>query len=143
MKVVKCEAGSIFEVDESRNALFFRAVVGQSSDQLASFVIPLGQGIVGHVAESRQPVVVSDVPENKMHLKAVQKAVGFETRNIVALPIIVRGRVFGVLELLNRVGEAEFTPTDMELLGACIQLAAKAIEVRLMIAWAAQKRTAA
>jgi GAF domain-containing protein len=87
--------------------------------------------------------VVSNVSENKMHLKAVQEAVGFETHNIVAVPLVVRGRTFGVLELLNRVGETEFTPTDVELLNACAQMSAKAIEIRLMIAWAAQKRVAA
>ena len=53
--------------------------------------------------------MVSDVAENKMHLKAIQDAVGFEARNLVAVPIVIRGRIFGVLELLNRIGEHDFT----------------------------------
>src|SRR5262245_26987639 len=57
MKVVKSEAGSLLEVDHETNSLFFRSVVGTSSDRVAGFVIPMGQGIVGHVAESRRPVV--------------------------------------------------------------------------------------
>ncbi len=135
MKVVKCEAGSILEVDHAKGVLFFRAVAGQSSDRVASFVIPIGQGIVGHVAESRLPLVVSNVSENKLHLKAIQDAVGFEAHNLVALPIVVRGKVFGVLELLNRIGESDFLPTDIELLTYLCEMSAKAVEIRMMIAW--------
>jgi GAF domain-containing protein len=136
MKVVKCEAGSLLEVDHRKNSLFFRAVVGASSDRVSSFVIPMGQGVVGHVAESRRALVVSDVTENQLHLKAIQDAVGFEARNLVAVPIVIRGRVFGVLELLNRVGEKDFSQADVELLSYACEMASRAIEARLMIAWA-------
>ena len=139
MKVVKSEAGSLLEVDHEKNSLFFRAVVGASSDRVASFVIPMGQGVVGHVAESRRPLVVADVAENKLHLKAIQDAVGFEARNLVALPIVVRGRIFGVLELLNRIGEKNYTSADVELLSYACDMAARAIEARLMIAWGARR----
>jgi GAF domain-containing protein len=136
MKVVKSEAGSMLEVDHKKNSLFFRAVVGASSDRVSNFVIPMGQGVVGHVAESRRPLVVSDVAENKLHLKAIQDAVGFEARNLVAVPIVIRGRIFGVLELLNRIGEKDYTSADVELLNYACEMAARAIEARLMIAWA-------
>ena len=136
MKAVPSEAGSILELDWKNESLFFRAVEGQSADRVNSFVIPFGQGIVGHVAESRQPMVVNDMAENRVHLKSIQDAVGFPTRNLVAVPIVIRGKVFGVLELLNRVGESDYSPDDIELLQALCEHAGKAIEVRLMLAWA-------
>jgi len=142
LRVVKCEAGSILEVDSHNETLFFRAVVGSSSDRVVNFVIPFGQGIVGHVMESKLPLVVDNVPENKVHLKSIERAVGFETRNLVALPIVIRGEVYGVAELLNRVGEVNFTSSDVELLVYICQMAAKAIEIRLMISWASQDHAA-
>jgi putative methionine-R-sulfoxide reductase with GAF domain len=135
MNVVKSEAGSFLEVDQRNGTLFFRSVVGASSDRVLNFVIPIGQGVAGHVAESRQPMVVDNVVENKEHLNAIAKAVGFETRNLVALPVVIRGRIFGVLELLNRIGEANYSVNDVELLTYLSGMAAKAIEVRLMISW--------
>jgi GAF domain-containing protein len=137
--VVKCEAGSIFELDCEKNVLFFRAAIGRSSDQIVKFNIPVGQGIVGHVAESRFPMLVDNVSENKVHLKAIEAAVGFETRNMIAIPIIIRGRVYGVLELLNRIGQENFSNEDLEFLNYLCQFIAKAIEIRLMIAWAGRK----
>ena len=138
MKVVKSEAGSLLEIDHQRGKMFFRSMVGRVSDQLGHFEIPVGQGIAGYVAESRQPLVVANVEENKLHLRQIGDAVGFEARNMVALPLVVRGKVYGVIELLNRVGEETYTEQDVELLVFCSQAAAKAIEVRLMLAYAIQ-----
>ena len=135
MKAVKCEAGSILEINHKEKTIFFRAAVGHSSDQVIRFVIPLGKGIVGYVAESKQHLVVSDAEGNEQHLKTIANAVGFNVRNIIALPIIIRGRVFAVLELLNRIGEKNFTEPDIELLRSLCETAARAIEIRLMIAW--------
>jgi hypothetical protein len=45
-----------------------------------------------------------------------------------------------VLELLNRVGDQNFTPNDVGLLGYLAHMASKAIEIRLMIAWAKQEQ---
>jgi len=135
MQAVKSEAGSILEIDQEKKVLFFRAVVGSSSDTVRKFLIPLGQGVVGHVAESRQPLAVSNPKESKLHLKSIEDAVGFRPRNLVALPIVVRGQVYGVLELLNRLGEEEYSAADIELLSYLCEMAARAIELRLMIAW--------
>lgn len=140
IQTVKCEAGSILEINHQNRTIFFRSAVGVSSDRVVRFIIPMGQGIVGYVAESRQPLVVANVEENQVHLKAITDAIGFEARNMVALPVVIRGEVFGVIELLNRVGDDGFSPADVELLSAICELAAKAIEIRLMISWAMQKQ---
>jgi putative methionine-R-sulfoxide reductase with GAF domain len=139
LRVVKCEAGSILEMDEKNKTLFFRTVVGQRSDRLADFVIPVGQGVAGYVAESRMPLTVNNVADNQVHLKSIERAVDFETRCLVAVPIVIRGRIFGVLELLNRLG-GSFSTSDVEVLTYLCQMAAKCIEVRLMFAWALRKQ---
>ena len=135
IKVVRCEAGSILELNHETNTLFFRAVAGTASDRLSQFSVPMGQGIVGHVAQTRLPMCVSNLKDNPLYLKAVGNAVDFEARNLVALPIIIRGKIFGVLELLNRLGDEAFTESDTELLTYTCEMMAKAIEIRLMISW--------
>lgn len=142
MHAIKSEAGSLLEVDHANNSLFFRAVVGQSSDSVANFSVPMGQGVAGHVAESRQAIVVDNAEDSQMHLKQIAKAVGFEARNLVAVPIVVRGRIYGVLELLNRVGEENFTSSDLDLLNYFCEMAARALEVRFMIAGAVDAQDA-
>lgn len=140
LRAVQCEAGSILEVDHKTETLFFRAVVGQRSETLTSFTLPMGQGIVGHVAESKQPLIVENIQDNKIHLKAVARTVGFEVHNLAAVPIVIRGRTFGVLELLNRTGQAEFSVQDQETLNYFCEMFAKVVEIRLMIAWGNYQR---
>lgn len=141
MKVVRCEAGSVLEVNHDDQTLFFRAAAGMSSDRVVRFVIPMGQGIAGHVAESRQVLVCSNMDESAIHLKSIQNAIGFDCRNLFAAPIVIRGRTYGVVEFLNRIGEDSFTPADAEIISYFCEMAGKAIEIRLMIGWARHKRT--
>ena len=79
---------------------------------------------------------MKNVGESAIHLKSIQEAVGFEARNMMAVPIVVRGQTFAVLELLNRVGGEDFTTADLELLDYFCGMAAKVIGARLMISWA-------
>ncbi|MDR3605934.1 MAG: GAF domain-containing protein [Oligoflexia bacterium] len=133
-RAVPCKAGSIFEVNHEQNSIFIRAASGHAASALASFTIPMGEGIVGHVAESRQPMLVSEVGSKKMHLRTIEDVVGFEARNILAAPIVVRGKLYGVIELLNRENEAEFSKVDLQVIQYFCVRAARALEVRFMLA---------
>jgi GAF domain-containing protein len=142
MAVVKSEAGSILEMDYRNDVLFFRAMAGRGAENLGHFTVPKGQGIAGFVAESLQVLVVSDAKENQMHLKSIAKSVGFDARNLLAAPIVIRGKIFGVLELLNRVGEKDYSPSDIELMNFFCNTAARAIEIRMMLSWARHEMSA-
>lgn len=133
LKSVPSEAGSVLEVHEEKGSIFFRAATGHSSDKIEHFLIPIGKGIVGHVIESKKFVNVKNVSENKEHLHSIGKAVGFETRNMIAFPILIRGKVYGVIELLNRMGETDFTPQDIDLIESLSEMAATAIELRMTL----------
>ena len=133
LKSIKCEAGSILEVDYSKNVLFFRSVAGQSSHRLSSVTIPWGSGIVGYVAESKNPVIIEDTNKDSRYLRSVSVSVGFDSRNLVAIPVLIRGRTFCVVELFNRVGKPCFDEQDLELMIQVAHFAAKVIEVRLML----------
>lgn len=139
VKSVKCEAASIIEVTRDGKSMFFRAATGQSSDQLDPIEIPVAKGIAGHVVSTKQPYIMKKNDKDEKQLKSVDATVGFQTNNLVAIPIIVRGQVYGILELLNRVGDDEFSVKDVELLTFAADTAAKAIEVRMMFNWLATR----
>jgi len=134
MEHVKSEAGSIVEIDFENNNMFFRAVSGRSSKNLLTFTIPRGKGVVGFVCENQQVMALSKVDESSVYLKTISDSVGFETRNIVAYPLVIRAVTFGCLELLNRLGEDFYTDADKEVLATICEFAAKVIEQRLVLA---------
>ena len=55
------ETGSIWELDESRELLFFRVVRGRAAGEIRSLTMPLGRGIVGHVAATGVAEIVNNV----------------------------------------------------------------------------------
>lgn len=137
IKAIPCEAATLFELNQEAQSLFFRSTFGSDSNMgIPDLTIPMGQGFVGHVALSRKPILVSDVKKNKSHLSTVAQVIGFEAKNLIATPIIIRNNLFGVFELINRLEIPVFSSSDVELLTYFSDLASKAIEGRLMIAWA-------
>src|SRR5439155_3189493 len=56
--------------------------------------IPLGMGIVGHAAEQRQAVLVRDVKKEPRYIETNP-----ETRSELAVPLIYKDKVIGVLDL--------------------------------------------
>src|ERR1035438_3278386 len=56
--------------------------------------IPLGRGLVGSAAESQQAVLVPDVTKDPRYVQANP-----ETRSELAVPLVYKGKVIGVLDL--------------------------------------------
>lgn len=134
MEQVKSEAGSFLEIDYTNSCLFFRAAAGRESEGLMNFTVPLGQGIAGFVCETQQPMALSSIDDSSVYLRSISNAVGFEAKNMVAYPVVIRGVTFGCLELLNRLGEPQYTDADKEVVATICNYAAKLIENRLVMA---------
>lgn len=86
---------------------------------------------------------MQDCRSDPRFLSSVGDAVGFESRNLVAVPVVIRDRVFCVIEVLNRIGADEFSEEDLVLVRYLAEFAARAIEARLIINWSANAAVAA
>jgi sigma-B regulation protein RsbU (phosphoserine phosphatase) len=85
---------SILLADEQ--AQTFNAVISLRQDERMPerSTVHFGQGIVGAAANHRQPVVVPDVSRDSRYIRA-----DLEARAEMAVPLIHRGRVIGVIDL--------------------------------------------
>lgn len=109
-QVCRVETSSIWELDEETQELFFRVVRGRAAGEIRNLRVPVGQGIVGSVAETGVAEVVDDVSsDGRWH----GDPKGFRTRAILTVPLTVQGSVIGVLQLLNPVGRERFTEGDL------------------------------
>jgi HD-GYP domain-containing protein (c-di-GMP phosphodiesterase class II) len=110
-EVCQAETSSIWDLDEERQELFFRVVRGKAAGDIRGLRLPLGQGIVGSVALSGEADAVNDVAADPRWNGDPTAA--FRTRAILAVPLLARGHVIGVLQLLNPVGRDRFTTGDL------------------------------
>lgn len=114
MVAVPCEASSIFRV-ENKGGLTLVAARGRVADKVIGLKLKKGQGIAGACAQDARPLPVSDVGRDPRHAAAITKALGFETRSILAIPVVHQERVLGVIELVNKLGSNEFQRHEVEL----------------------------
>lgn len=84
--------------------------------------IPLNQGICGAAASSGQTVVVDDVARDPRYL-----ACSLETKSEIVVPVFVRGKVVGELDIDSHF-PAAFTSEHQELVQYCAILVGKKLE---------------
>jgi signal transduction histidine kinase len=122
------EASAIFELDRDRGELFFRTALGDAAEKLKDVRIKLGEGIAGWVAQTGEPVIISDAHQDPRFYRIVDSRTGFKTRTILCVPMLSKGQIVGVLEVLNRRGDQDFTEDDLETLTILGNLIAIALE---------------
>ncbi len=128
MAVLKASDGSLMLMDEETGELVFAVVRGDAAGRLEGFRLPKGQGIAGSVAASRKPEIILDPRRDPRFYSQVDEALGFRTRSMVCVPIYLDdGRVLGVINILNKVSDREFTQDDLDLILVVAQLAATAM----------------
>ncbi|GAC1644223.1 MAG: hypothetical protein NVS9B15_01190 [Acidobacteriaceae bacterium] len=100
--------GAIFLIDHTTQELYIRQHVGRLADSIT--VVPLGKGITGHAAAGKQPIYVADVSQDPRYIE------GFcDTRSELAIPLVVRDEVVGLLDLQSNEPDA-FDSETVQLL---------------------------
>jgi two-component system NtrC family sensor kinase len=129
-RLVGAECGSLALLSRDRNGVIFQVAYdgqGQELKGLKDFLMPLGQGIIGVVAQTGQPIVANDVQNHPAWSPLPDQLTGFTTKKLVAVPLIIEGEILGVMELLNKK-EGEFNLEDVQLLSLVASAAAGAIQ---------------
>lgn len=122
------EVASILEADEEGTQLRFLALPWFHRDLLRSVKVPLEASIAGWVFQNVKPVVVPDVASDPRHYKGVDLTAEFQTRSILAVPIIYKGEILGVLEAVNKANQGHYTGEDSAFLETLASLAAVAMQ---------------
>ncbi len=122
--VLGAEASSVILLDPVRKKLVFKAAVGANSDALLGQEFDARLGIAGRVADSGQPEIVPDARAHPDFLPEFDKKGTFSTRGMIAAPLRYRDETLGVVEVINKRGEARFGPADLEILKLFANLAA-------------------
>ncbi len=124
-RVIKVEAGSILRLEGEQ--LVFMVALGEKAEYVKPFRIKLGQGIAGWVAETGEELIVRDVHKDSRYYPGVEKATGFVSRSMLAVPMKAGDRTVGVIELINKIG-GRFTKKDLRLISAVASFSAVALE---------------
>ena len=112
---------AILLVNDRTRDLRVRFQIGHTT-QVERLKIPVGQGVVGQVALTRQPVLLNDVKSSEVYVE-----VNPEVRSELAVPLIVKNRLIGVLDIESCESDY-FRPEHLRLLTLTASRIAQAIE---------------
>ena len=129
-KVMRCETSTVYLIDEQTNELYFHIVSGDPNvgAKLQEIRLPMGTGLAGWCAQNNKPIIVPDTEKDPRFFKGADKKSGFVTRSMICVPMRLKDRVIGVLQVLNRTGTIPFNDHDLEMLENMANQAVSSIE---------------
>lgn len=128
MDALEAQASSVFLYDPDRKILSFEVALGEKGDILQQCNVHLGEGIVGYAAKNLEVVNIQDVRQDSRFDSSWDQMTGFTTHSILAVPMVRRGELVGVLEVINKKGNTGFDKDDQNLFGMIASQAAIAVE---------------
>ncbi len=124
---------TIYAVDSSKNEIYSKVKSGKTINEIR---LPISsESIAGCVALEQRPIIIHNVYEKKELAKyhpnlnfdsSWDKKSGFQTKNMLVSPFQYRGKLMGVLQLVNKKNAAPFNFKDeknAKLIGETLALA--------------------
>ncbi|MBL4889333.1 MAG: diguanylate cyclase [Candidatus Lindowbacteria bacterium] len=124
-KIAGVSKMSIMLLDETKDELEIVGGMGLHNDAKNFVALRRGEGIAGRVIENGKSIYIEDLGESDLyHSHSGSKPTG----QIFALPLIVKGRCFGVINLHEKSDNSKFDASDKSILTTLTEIVAVAIE---------------
>jgi sigma-B regulation protein RsbU (phosphoserine phosphatase) len=121
--VLDADTATVLLLDRAAGQLVATAATGIEEEVRQGVRVPLGAGFAGHVAITRQPVILNRVdPTTVRNPLLVDRGI----QSLLGVPLLVAGQVIGVLHVGSLTGR-QFGPEDVELLQLAADRAALAV----------------
>jgi GAF domain-containing protein len=127
MDAVSAEAASVLLLDYEKTNFRFYSAEGPSKPVLLTATFPADQGLAGSVLQTQLSEVINDVQHDPRFYGKIDSDSGFQTRNMIVMPLTAGEEKIGVLEVLNKVGGEPFYEEERLLLTSIAEEIAFAI----------------
>ena len=126
-RLMDVSGSTIWLLEPESGQLVCRQVAGACAEALNGWRLQPEQGLAGWVAHHCSSLNVSDARIDDRHYKGVDSSTGLEMRSILGVPLVVRGTLIGVVQVVD-VAPGRFDRIHESLLEWLAASAAIAIE---------------
>ncbi len=126
-EVSNAKEASILMYDPNKKTLYFQAATNLDSHLKRGTVVPLDESIAGWIVNHQKPIIVDNPQKDKRHFDYIGKITNIECSSLLGIPLISKGNVIGVLEVINKE-DGGFNKEDEDVLLALGAQATVAIE---------------
>ena len=127
-QLMKAEVGSLLLVDVEKQQLYFEVALGDKEETIKKITLNIGEGIAGWVAKNGKSLIVNAPEKDPRFFRGVDEKTDFKTQNVICVPVMVKEKVIGVLEAINKVKGEEFNEEDLSLLSSLADQVAIALD---------------
>ena len=115
-EVTGSEAASILLLEDETGLLKFAAAPAHQLQGIQRARVPLDASVAGTAYTQGRAVIINDAHDNPQIYREVDRLLQFETRSLLAVPIRYGSQVLGVMEAVNKHGNAHYTADDVTIL---------------------------
>ena len=129
-KLIDAESWCFFLIDQDSGDLIFEKADSRKEEKkkIKKVRIKKGIGIAGWVAQELVPVLIPDVSADRRYSAKTDKISSVKPKSIICVPIKSKGAILGVIEIINKTKNKQFTQDDLNLILRIVDHAAIAIE---------------
>ena len=127
MEAVSAEAASILLLDYEKKNFRFYSVEGPAKPVLLNTTFPADQGLAGSILISQQSEIINEVRTDPRFYGKIDADSGFQTRNMIVIPLTAGEEKVGVLEVINKIDDGSFLEEERLLLQSIAEEIAFAI----------------
>lgn len=134
-KAIDAEAQSIWLVNEKEGIIKCHFATGPSAKRLKGFSVRLdAPSIVGTSVSKRESIIIKDVRSDPRHASSVDETTGFVTRSLMTVPLVLKDKVIGAIQAVNKRGGQLFNQDDLDLFRSIADSAALAVNNAQLVA---------
>ncbi len=122
------EASTVYELEDRSNELVVRLARGEKKRPVERITLKVGEGIAGTVVKTGKPMVIQDVSQENKFTDKIDRITGFQTKSAICVPLLLRNRPMGALQVINKKSGDPFNRSDLEILFAIAQHVSMAME---------------
>ena len=112
------EGALVVLIDAERHELFYKGAAYDDNitqKKIKEIRFPLDKSVAGKVIRTGEPIIVPDTAKEPSFYPGVDEKLGYQTRNLLEVPLRSGDRIIGTLCARNKK-EGTFEKSDMELL---------------------------
>lgn len=122
------EVAAILLLDKRTEELYLEAVSGELVRPLERRLIPFEGSMAGWTIRTGEFLVVDNLLEDKRRFSEIERLPPFEVHSVLGVPLKVKEKSLGVLEVYNKRRRSGFAGEDIRLLNTLAGQAAVAIQ---------------
>jgi len=124
---LNASASSLILLDEENKELLNKYADGPLGKNFQRLYLKKQLGITRWVIKNGKPLILKDISQDESSINVRDEIAGVVPRSVVCAPLVIKGKVIGAIEVLNKLDGNNFNEQDTQVLAGLANSAARII----------------